>query len=286
VVAKVHVLNTEAIVKDFADWIDPVLVKELRQGLRTRIFAISFLCACVVLPLFFAFVAYYNELGESGQWREAVRYLFWGAASLLFLVLLPLNGLTALETELKTRALELLILTRMGSGAIVFGKWAALFCQALLLGVCLLPICLLGYFIGQYELVKELDILAALVSGSGVVSAGVIFLSRFPMWARVTTLAAGFLAAGPLAFFVLGVLIYYVPWVVPFFVPVVLMLIFLLTRELIAYPVEPLVRKIWLPASVAVLCPVLLAIPFFRSGLAGIVLVVFFAYLWMRSEQN
>ena len=74
------------------------------------------------------------------------------------LVVLPLNGLGAINGEIKANTLELIFLTRLTAFRIVVGKWLAIFVQCLLFICAVLPYLVLRYFIGGINLAAELEV--------------------------------------------------------------------------------------------------------------------------------
>ena len=98
-------ISSASIADNFPDWLSPMVVKEIRQGLRGWLFLTLFglLHFCL---LFWCF----TQL-ESGNSSDADA-LFW----FLFtagLLGIALRGLNALHSERRDRTLELLQLTRL-----------------------------------------------------------------------------------------------------------------------------------------------------------------------------
>ena len=149
---------------DFGDWLSPMIVKELRQGLRTRTFASVFIAwqAFLVLCLIVSTAA---SNSEGSNW------FFWAVIMVLFVPILPLRGLAALSGEIKEGTLDLLQLTRLGAWRITFGKWAALVSQAGLIGISILPYIVMRYFAGGVSVVWEICALLAFMVMCGVLTA-------------------------------------------------------------------------------------------------------------------
>lgn len=143
---------------DFSDRISPVIVKELRQGLRTRTFTGIFLILQVVLGL--------AMLGagmiESDDTGEVISNMVFFVFSVAALILQPLRGITAVSTELKEDTLELMALTRLTTSRIVLGKWASLVSQTALLLAATIPYLVMRYFFGGMQLFAELALLVSI----------------------------------------------------------------------------------------------------------------------------
>jgi len=172
--------------QDFGDWISPILVKELRQGLRTRIFTGAFIALQTILLLFML-----AGVGENTD-EAFITGAFWFLLYVTLLMIMPLRGLNALSSEVKHNTLDLLALTRLDALRICFGKWAALFTQALLFAVAVLPYVVLRYFFGGIDLVSELGFLGAGLVLSAVLCAVSLALSSLANALTRSLLVAGF----------------------------------------------------------------------------------------------
>lgn len=174
------------IPQDFGDWFSPILVKELRQGLRTRVFTVAFISVQAIL-LLFTLVALRDDTDE-----EFVSGLFWFLLFLVLVVVTPLRGVSTLSSEAKQNTLELLSLTRLTALRICLGKWAALFTQALLFAVAVLPYVVLRYFSGGVDLLRELELLVLALTASAVLCAISVALSSLTHSISRSMLIAGF----------------------------------------------------------------------------------------------
>lgn len=191
-------LHPAARLRDFPDRLSPVLVKELRQGMRTHFFSISFILLQAVL-LFTIFVGAANPSRAS----DTVTGIFWFFAYATLGVLLPLRGFDALSSEIKGETLELVRMTRMGAWGLTLGKWAALTSQNLLFAIGLLPYILIRYYLGGVEVFTELMLLAGLVFASTIATAFVVGMSVF----RSVLLRIGIMFALPFVVYITGMLI-------------------------------------------------------------------------------
>ncbi len=149
---------------DFGDWISPMIVKELRQGLRTRTFAAVFISWQAFLVLCLIISTASSNSGGSN-------FFFWGVIMVLFVPILPMRGLTSLSGEIKDGTLDLLQLTRLGAWRITFGKWAALVSQAGLIGISILPYIVMRYFAGGVSVAWEIWGLGVFVLAAAVLTA-------------------------------------------------------------------------------------------------------------------
>ena len=174
---------------DFADWLSPMLVKELRQGVRTRVFVLVFifLQAFMLLNLVLSLLIAATGISTSGG-----SFFFWLVVGVPTLLIIPSSGLSAIGGEIRGNTLELIFLTRLTAFRIVVGKWFALFAQSLLLVCAVLPYLVLRYFIGGVNLTSELLLLAAMLAGSALLIAVATGFSAFPTRiVRPLTVVAG-----------------------------------------------------------------------------------------------
>ncbi|XHR26689.1 MAG: ABC transporter permease [Chthoniobacteraceae bacterium] len=159
---------------DFADWLSPIVVKELRQGMRARAFMGIFLAI-----QFFMIVCVFVSLGSDSNSLEGVTGLFWFLLGAALLGAMPLRGINSLHGEIKEKTLELMLLTQLSAWRITAGKWLALVLQTFLLVCSVLPYVVLRYFIGGVDLIHELIVLGWLIAGSCLLTALFVGLSPF-----------------------------------------------------------------------------------------------------------
>lgn len=169
---------------DFADWLSPILVKELRQGLKTRIFITTFILIQVVMILLtglqllqVANGAVRSSSGFSG--------LFAAFIWIPLIILMPARGLTAVSEEVKVNTLDLVQLTRLTAFRIVLGKWVALIAQTLLLVTAILPYAVLRYFFGEVDIIVDLAVIGVLLLASMVLTASALALSSAHLAVRI-----------------------------------------------------------------------------------------------------
>ncbi|MEZ5324809.1 MAG: hypothetical protein R3F19_07075 [Verrucomicrobiales bacterium] len=181
--------NPAARLTDFSDWLSPMLVKELRQGLRTKVFVVAFIVLQGLLSMVLFFSLDGNSSGSS--------YSFWFVSAVLLVGVMPLRGFAALSDEIEDNTLDLIMITRLSSLRIAFGKWSALVVQTLLLCVTILPYVIMRYFLGGIDLKVELTAFFYLFLLSSVLSALTIAFSVFPSFLVRSALAmvVGSLAA-------------------------------------------------------------------------------------------
>lgn len=126
-------------VRDFPDRLSPVLVKELRQGLRARYF-VEFTVGFHGLLWVIMATAAQEQAGSGMTW------LMWWMFAAFMIFILPLRGLSALVDERRGDTLDCLVLTNLTAGRIIRGKWLAIAAQITLVAVSVIPYVLMMYF--------------------------------------------------------------------------------------------------------------------------------------------
>ncbi len=184
---------------DFKDWIAPMIVKELRQGTRTRVFSIAFILLQAAL-----IIVMLTSIADRGASRETAGW-FWFCIATAFMVVMPLRGFGAVANEMRMGTMDLILLTRQSSWRIMFGKWAALFSQTLLVAAALLPFVVIRYFVGGINMVEEVIWLLLLTINSAVFTALSVGMSgQHSVILRVTSALA--IVTGGFVFFGAGIM--------------------------------------------------------------------------------
>ena len=174
-----------------------MLVKELRQGLRTNLFTSSF----ILLQVFMVFTVFIGAAAEGDT--GAISGFFWFFLITTLLVAMPIRGFNALTSELQLNTMDLIQLTRLSAWRITFGTWAALMSQTSLLVISILPYLVMRYFFGGIDLIYEFLILFFAFFASALLTALAVGLSAYR-----STLLRGFIlvAAGMFSFsFIMGI---------------------------------------------------------------------------------
>lgn len=166
-----------AKIDDFSDKLSPMLVKELRQGLRAKTFVILFLALQGMLTFVLLIAMGAASSSESGHVVSSVIFFFF---SIAVLVVQPLRGIGTLHNEIRGSTIDLMVLTRMGTWRIVLGKWVAIVSQSALLLAAIAPYLILRYFFGRMELFAELLLMMLVFLGSAVFTAVTVGLSALP----------------------------------------------------------------------------------------------------------
>lgn len=157
---------------DASDALSPIVVKEVRQGVRKR----AFTGTLVILQLLMV-LALSLALGEDKN-VEGSTWMFWILMTAPVALAPAAAGAVSIGEERKLNTLDTLLLTSLSPRRIVFGKWCAAFAQTLLLATSVLPYVLMRYFIGGIDLVAEILGFAMLLLGAAVLTALNVGLSN------------------------------------------------------------------------------------------------------------
>lgn len=159
-----------------SDWLSPMLVKELRQGVKSRsfMFAMLLLQGCVALVLCVRTIL----AGRTAD-LEGAEIAYWVAMAAPLLVIMPWTALMSVQVERRARTLELLHLTSLTPLRLVLGKWCSIMTRSLVLLSCVAPYFLVRYFIGGINVALEGVMLLVVVLLSALVTAICLYLSAF-----------------------------------------------------------------------------------------------------------
>lgn len=170
---------------DFPGWLPPMLVKELRQGLRAKGFVGLFVSFQLLAIAVFWWTIEVNGTSGVTDTLSWINGLYWSLLSLVVLLVMPLRGLGGLRTEIDNKTLDLLMLTHLTSWRIVAGKWVAIMAQTILFMVALLPYGMVRYFFGSVDLYGDLIQSGCMLLVSGVLSAVALWVSGLPKIFRI-----------------------------------------------------------------------------------------------------
>jgi hypothetical protein len=174
--------------RDFPPWLPPMLVKELRQGLRTRGFALALILFQVVMVLLTlgAFATQNTVMGAARASAGTIsNTFFWTILGAQMVLITPARAVGGLQLEVDSRTVDLLLLTRLDAWGIVLGKWISLVAQALLLLIAMLPYLVVRYFSDNADLVAEFGDCLALLGGCAVLTAAGLWASALSRILRV-----------------------------------------------------------------------------------------------------
>lgn len=151
------------------DRLNPIIVKELRQGNRSRAFLLNFLLAQGAMLIFVMSALASASSGNTSSIIE-LNGMFWTILGFFLIIGIPFSGLKAINRERSEARLDLLHLTRLSAIKIVMGKWLALVLQSCLITFSVVPYIISRYFYGGVNIVTDLVAVVILLSLSAFIS--------------------------------------------------------------------------------------------------------------------
>lgn len=142
---------------DLPERLSPMMVKELRQGLRS----IGFTGLFIGMQALLGFIILLMLLAGADSEPSSVSYAIFSIYIITVCGLQPLRGLHAIAAETSGDTIDLVMITRLSSWKIVFGKWVSLVGQSFIFSISLLPYLILRYFLGDMMLFNELFFFAS-----------------------------------------------------------------------------------------------------------------------------
>lgn len=174
---------------DFPSWLSPMLVRELRQGLQSGAFAWTFVILQAVMCLLMIWCTFMANDPASRAVGRAGDGFFWSVTAVAVAIVVPLRGITGVNSERLGNNLDLVRLTRLSATRIIVGKWLANVAQALLVATSILPYVVLRYFLGGVNVLRDLEAFGWICVAAAVVAALALALSTLPEGQRRGILA-------------------------------------------------------------------------------------------------
>ncbi len=135
--------------EDFPDGMSAVMIKEMRQSLRSRSFTLTFACYHILL-IAILLISFSTE-----AMSQAIIF----TAALPMLIIPALHAGDAINSEIRQNTLPMLFLTRLTSWRIVTGKWLSASLVGVLFLTSSLPYAVARYFIAKGNFLEDVLIL-------------------------------------------------------------------------------------------------------------------------------
>ncbi len=169
-------------VRELPDWLDAMVIKELRQAMQQRFFLIPFV-AVHFLMLAALWLEWRLLQSVTIGWRagdsDTGQIIFWSVIHGAVAYLLPLRNFDALQEEKHQGNAELLLMAGLSRWRIVRGKWLVQVYLTLLVLTSMLPYIIVRYFFGAVELSQSVLQFAGLMGCSLANSAILIGASGY-----------------------------------------------------------------------------------------------------------
>ena len=156
---------------------NPILFKELIQGMRAKAFIGVFIITQIVMVV--ATMVIVGSEGGSSNRSEEFTAIFWGAIAVPFIIFQPLLAIESINSEVKLKTLEMLYLSRLSARRIVLGKFYSHMLQTLMIACTIMPYVVLRYFAGGVNLLIELSTFISVILISALGTALSVSTSAF-----------------------------------------------------------------------------------------------------------
>ncbi len=207
--------------RELSDRFNPVLVKELRRGVRSNVYVVWFLASQTAMVAVSLSPLAFGDSGniETGRNEDAIfATTFWVIVTLA-LMFTPMRALFSLGRERKQNMLETILMTKAGCSRVAFGTWYSFMAQNALFCTSVLPYLLARYLMGGEEIVSEVLNLLSILVISGSLTATAIAFSAAPSLERkiiVLFLLGGLNLGMWLPSMLLSVVFVFLPWSLAF----------------------------------------------------------------------
>lgn len=139
-----------------SNWLNPILVKETRQALKSRAFIVSFFL--LLLGSWMISVIGLLAAGPAIEYGRTGHYFFifyFGTLCLAVGAVVPYNAFRSLLSEREENTYDLLSITSLSPGQIVRGKWACSLLQALLFYFAIIPFMAFSSLMPGFDFVQS-----------------------------------------------------------------------------------------------------------------------------------
>lgn len=193
-------MNVTALIDRLDDWINPIVVKELRQAVKSRV-VIVLMLVFLALQLFIVGMALLFRQAQSldgeADWNAGRDVFVWiqGVLAFTLILLVPAYACVRLAAERSDQNVDLLFISTLKPSSIVAGKFFAAFVLGVLIFSCCAPFMTFMYLMRGLDIptilfILGIDLLALLYStmvgmllasipGGTIVKVIAIFLGYF-----------------------------------------------------------------------------------------------------------
>ncbi|MEZ7957885.1 MAG: hypothetical protein QMC23_01445 [Rubritalea sp.] len=172
--------------KHLAADLAPMMLKELRQGLRRGVFLIPFMLIHL-FAIAALYLEFYTELDLGANPFTGVMQMglfleyspFWWVAGGVCMLLMPMGGIVLMGQEMDEGNYELLQMTELSRWQVVLGKFLSIWSISLLTFSSLIPYLIVRYFVGGMEVWRNIALVMTVVFVAAIIAAGAIGASSF-----------------------------------------------------------------------------------------------------------
>jgi ABC-type transport system involved in cytochrome c biogenesis permease component len=168
----------DGVCERIGDAINPILVKEARQALKSRQFIVTF-SILLLAALAWTIIGSLSMMPQIYTSPSAPRMLtgYYFVLAVPMLLVVPMAAYRSLESEIEDGTLELLSISALGPWQIVLGKLASAMLQMALYFVALFPCVAYAYNLRGVDLPTTLLILGILLVSALILTIGSLFMA-------------------------------------------------------------------------------------------------------------
>lgn len=172
-------------IEGWGDAVNPIVVKELRQGLRSNVFVGAFLLLQMLLLTWMIAVLPSVTVNQNEYW-VGFDVWFWIILAIPLAVMV-FSSQGAIHEEIKGKTLELMYLTPLSAWRIVLGKWIAVLAQGVLMLSTVFPYWMLRYYFGGTALDQDVKVLGLILVASAFFAALTVGRSAYGSSSKVVS---------------------------------------------------------------------------------------------------
>ncbi len=181
----------------FSDWMNPILVKETRQALKSRQFVGTFMLLLISswLICMIGIILWGTQI-EFGRPSADFFQWFFGVLSVAVVIIVPFNAFRSLLSEQDSQTYELLSITSLSPRQIVWGKLLNAAVQILVFYCAISPFIAFTSLLQGFDLFRTIILMTSLLGFSILLSMSTLMLSTVAKNKQLQSLATLFIFGG------------------------------------------------------------------------------------------
>jgi len=181
----------------FSDWMNPILVKETRQALKSRQFVGTFMLLLISSWLICMIgIILFGAQIEFGRPSTVFFQWFFGVLSVAVVIIVPFNSFRSLLSEQDSETYELLSITSLSPRQIVWGKLLIAVVQVLVFYCAISPFIAFTSLLQGFDLFRTIILMTSLLGFSILLSMFTLMLSTVARNKQFQSLATLFIFGG------------------------------------------------------------------------------------------
>ena len=185
-----------------SDWFNPILVKETRQALKSRLFIATFMLLLLTSWLICVFgVAVNTTVLEYGTPGSSFFQSFYFVLAAAVLIVVPFSAFRSLLTEQDAQTFELLSITALHPRQIVLGKLCNSIVQILVFYAAISPFVAFASLLQGFDLIVTVVLMTSLLGVSILLCMFSLMMSTVARYRQIQSLSSLFIFGGLMSVF-------------------------------------------------------------------------------------